>query len=265
MLSGAPVTRNALIGFGAAAFVGCQFAFKFQSVIGRILGSFLVSKPNEALETAVLIYQVQNIERIIGSNKLFARSFYTGLTACVLCGMPGVEVSVPTVLVFSMLAPFVKFVTPRRRAHFFWKFSLSDKSLPYCVFAALAQFNPTSALIGCLMGLLTLNWDAKLGNFGPESDDVSDPVGATLEIQRKIKAEREEQRMIQQQMAQFNQPMRNGPIRRPPPPRPQPQYVPNAAEIASLTQMGFSEERVRAALIECRGDIARAAEKLVQA
>ena len=52
-----------------------------QSVIGRILGSFLVSKPNEALETAVLIYQVQNIERIIGSNKLFARSFYTGLTA----------------------------------------------------------------------------------------------------------------------------------------------------------------------------------------
>ena len=87
--------------------------------------------------------------------------------------MPGVEVSVPTVLVFSMLAPFVKFVTPRRRAHFFWKFSLSDKSLPYCVFAALAQFNPTSALIGCLMGLLTLNWDAKLGNFGPESDDVS--------------------------------------------------------------------------------------------
>ena len=158
--------------------------------------------------------------------------------------------SVPTVLVFSMLAPFVKFVTPRRRAHFFWKFSLSDKSLPYCVFAALAQFNPTSALIGCLMGLLTLNWDAKLGNFGPESDDVSgmcpskfdqlleisltnywiqlefifiDPVGATSEIQRKIKAEREEQRIIQQQMAQFNQPMRNGPIRRPPPPRPQPQ------------------------------------------
>ena len=46
MLSGAPVTRNALIGFGAAAFVGCQFAFKFQV---KINVKFHLGKKNDMI------------------------------------------------------------------------------------------------------------------------------------------------------------------------------------------------------------------------
>ena len=123
------------------------------------------------------------------------------------------------------------------------------------------------------------SWDGVIGSFSEVDEVVKTPIGATLQIQQKIKMDEEEQRLIQAQMARF----RAGPappgrpqVRRPPQ---QPQClflvsgpifkflfsdVPGRAEIESLVAMGFPEDRVKTALINTRGDISRAAEILVQ-
>ena len=98
----------------------------------------------------------------------------------------------------------------------------------------MVSLSPISAGIGTLFGILFHKWDGRLGIFGIEKDQITgkrvidyattdvtlnliDPIGATTEIQRKVKAEREEQRLIQQQMARFDQPLRMNPrmMRRP--------------------------------------------------
>jgi hypothetical protein len=78
MLNGAPVSRNLLIGVAISSLIAVQFGTKVKSILGFV-SAFVISNPNEAIGTAGLIYQAQNIERIIGSEKLFARLFHTTL------------------------------------------------------------------------------------------------------------------------------------------------------------------------------------------
>merc|ERR1712142_215737 len=231
-----------------------------------LLSKFVVSTPNEAIQCAILLYQMQNVERLIGSGKFFARLFYSALSTGLLC-LTRLNLNLPQVLIFSLLPSFVSLIPPRRKAALGWKFSLSDKVITYAIFASLVSLSPISAGIGTLFGILFHKWDGRLGIFGIEKDQITDPIGATTEIQRKVKAEREEQRLIQQQMARFDQPLRMNPrmMRRPVQPTRAPApYVPSPVDIASLTQMGFPAERVKKALVDARGDIARAAEQLVQ-
>ena len=80
MFNGAPVTRNFLIGFGVSSALAIQLGAKFKSTLG-LIGSFLVANPNEGIYSAIVIYYMQNLERIIGSDKLFSRLFYTTLSS----------------------------------------------------------------------------------------------------------------------------------------------------------------------------------------
>ena len=80
MLNGAPVTRNFLIGFGVSSVIAIQMAGWVKSALG-VFSALFVTNPNEAIETAILIYQMQNIERIIGSDKFFTRLFYTTIAS----------------------------------------------------------------------------------------------------------------------------------------------------------------------------------------
>jgi len=62
------------------------------------------------------------------------------------------------------------------------------------------------------------NWDGRIGSFS-DSELVKDPIGATLQIQQKIKMDEEEQRLIHAQMARFRagpNPQGRPQVRRPP-------------------------------------------------
>ena len=91
-----------------------------------LLSKFLVSTPNEAVQCAILLYQMQNVERLIGSGKFFARLFYSALSTGLLC-LTRLNLNLPQVLIFSLLPSFVSLIPPRRKTALGWKFSLSDK------------------------------------------------------------------------------------------------------------------------------------------
>ena len=85
----------------------------------------------------------------------------------------GLDLSVPQVLLFSFLPSFINFVPPRRRVVLGWKFSVSDKMISYAIYATLAQFNPFSAVIGIVFGVLMLNWNSRIVKFNVEKDEVT--------------------------------------------------------------------------------------------
>ena len=90
--------------------------------------------------------------------------------------------------------------------------------------------NPKSTALGFAIGLVLFNWDGKVGSFSEENELVKDPIGATYQIQQKIKMDEEEQRLIQAQMARFRAgpigapQARQGPQVRRPPQQPQCKY-----------------------------------------
>merc|ERR1711953_1496713 len=75
MLNGAPVTRNLLIGLGVSTLAAIQF--KNGTFLRKILGNFTFLSGNHLFEGAIGLYQMSQVERIIGSSILFTRLFST--------------------------------------------------------------------------------------------------------------------------------------------------------------------------------------------
>merc|ERR1711962_1376436 len=114
-------------------------------------------------------------------------------------------------------------------------------------------------------------WNEEFVTFKPEQD-VTDPIGATREIQRKLELDRQEEIFTRQQMARFaamqQQPRRTAPqhLRRRPqaPPPPPPAYNPSDEDVASLVAMGFDTDKVKRALTQHRGNLTSVAEQLIR-
>jgi|ERR1711962_212831 len=264
MLNGAPVTRNLLIGIGVTTLVVIQF--KNGSLFRKILGNFTFSSGNHLFEGAIGLYQMSQVERIIGSSILFTRLFSTTFLL-LISNMVFSSFNVPQVLVFSFFPAFVHLVVPTRKIKLGWKFSVSEKMITYAVMGITYNFNQISAAAGFLLGLLMLQWNEELIPIGIEENEVKDPIGATVEIQRKMRMDEAEERFTRQQMEQIRireqhiqRQIRRQPARQP---TPTPPYVPSETEIQALVSMGFEADRVRRALIHHRGNVAAACEQLI--
>ncbi|CBY21176.1 unnamed protein product [Oikopleura dioica] len=261
MLEGAPVTKSILIAIGLSSLVGFQLGNNKERLLG-IFSNLLLKGSHEFVPFGYLTYKYASVERIIGSEKLLARNIITSAVIISLWSL-GLGFTLPIALMASYTPVFIAYCSPKRKLHIFSKFSLSEKCMTYMFLASLVQGNPKSTTLGFVIGLVLFNWDGRIRSFS-DSELVKDPIGATLQIQQKIKMDEEEQRLIHAQMARFRAgptPQGRPQVRRPPQ---QPQYVPEQAEIESLVVMGFPEDRVKTALINARGDVSRAAEILIQ-
>jgi len=264
MLEGAPVTKSILIAIGLSSLIGFQLGNNTEKLLG-LFSNLLLKGSHEFVPFGYLTYHYASVERIIGSEKLLARNIIT--SALIISSWSlGLGITLPIALMASYSPVFIAYCAPKRKLHICSKFSLSEKCMTYMFLASLAQGNPKSTALGFAIGLLLFNWDGKIGSFSEENELVNDPIGATIQIQQKIKMDEEEQRLIQAQMARFRAGPAGAPQGRPQVRRPpqQPQYVPGRAEIESLVAMGFPEDRVKTALINTRGDVSRAAELLIQ-
>jgi len=265
MLNGAPVTRNLLIGLGVSTLVAIQF--KNGSFLRKILGNFTFSSGNHLFEGAIGLYQMSQVERIIGSSILFTRLFSTTFLL-LISNMIFSSFNVPQVLVFSLFPAFLQLVVPTRKLKLGWKFSVSEKMITYAVMGITFNFNQDSAVAGIIIGVLMMQWNEEIIPIGIEESEVKDPIGATIEIQRKMRMDEAEERFTRQQMEQIRirEQHIQRQIRRQQPPRqatPTPPYVPSESEIQALVSMGFNADRVRQALIHHRGNVTAACEQLI--
>ena len=113
--------------------------------------------------------QLAQVERHIGSGIILTRfAFGSLLTASIhYSGLVG-AVSIPSTLLFSLAPTFVGFVPPQKKIKIISKLTLSEKWLQYYLFYQLAQFDPNSAVMGVLLGLLMYQWNSEFITFEPE-------------------------------------------------------------------------------------------------
>lgn len=125
--------------------------------------------------------------------------------------------NVPQVLVFSLFPAFLQLVVPTRKLKLGWKFSVSEKMITYAVMGITFNFNQDSAVAGIIIGVLMMQWNEEIIPIAIEETEVKgwrinypkwltwflDPIGATIEIQRKMRMDEAEERFTRQQMEQI--------------------------------------------------------------
>jgi len=268
MLTGAPIIRHTFVGLGVVSLVVIQFSPG--TFIRQSLGLLAMTSGIHLFWGVTAALQLAQVERHIGSGIVLSRFAFGSILTSALHYL-GVSLSIPSTLLFLLAPTFIALVPPQKKIKIVHSITLSEKWLQYYLFYQLAQFDANSAIVGTVLGLLMFQWNQEFITFEPEIE-VTDPIGATREIQRKQELDRQEELFTRQQMARFaamqQQPVRRTvpqPLRRrPQAPPPPPAYTPSDEDVASLVAMGFDMDKVKRALTQHRGNLTGAAEQLIR-
>lgn len=264
MLNGCPVIRNLSIGLGIGSLIALQF--KMTGSVKNLIQNYLFTNANHLVEGLILLCQMSSVERLIGSSVLLTRLIFTAGLSIFLNLFFTLNLELPQILIFSFFPIYLEKQPALRKMCLGAKLTISEKVLTYGLIAICAKFNPKSAGFGICVGIVMKKWNQSLIIINNEPDDVIDPIGATVEIQRKIKMDEAEERFTRQQMQRHlmqQQIRRRQHLQPPQHVAPPPPYAPSDDEVGSLVSMGFREPEVRRALVATNGNLTAAAEKLI--
>ncbi|KAM7539607.1 hypothetical protein Aperf_G00000034077 [Anoplocephala perfoliata] len=256
------------------------FRYDIISIINRqkfshlLLAKLVFLDPSDLIFGCMAIYHFRLFERRFGSRKylssiiwLFVLSTAFELLSSYTLWINGVTLSVLPSGPFFLVYPFyVHYLTdvpnlsvisphvlPLSRKFFLYFFALrlassSVGSLVVCGCGLLAgllhRFTPirnTNLIPSSIAGPFSRILGPVFNSKAPEIKKVT--IGATLELQRQEALDRQDQLLMNLRRAQIRHVRRRR------------TYVPLPHEIQPLTEMGFTEERVKRALTATFGDI----------
>jgi len=275
-----------------------------KSVLRLVTSKLIFPDTRSTVLVCFLVYFFRILERRSGSLKFssqLALSWLLGLSLDILLSptLPDTWASILTPGPLSLVLPlFVPYYTniPLVTGSHMGPFSISTKSLTYILGLQLAASSTNSlvttalclgvgALVHCTslsafrlpsaMGSIASSLFCWLASSPPPAP--SQPMGATLEIQRTQHAEAVEQQLLRARARQFNVPIggrqmrldemwRGGQPNAPGQgqPRPAPAAVqPSPVMVQALTDMGFPRQRVEQVLVRCNNDLDQATNMLL--